>query len=330
MIRILQVALLYAACVSTGIAAERPEWAFFVPATESAQTASQPGHDDADSWTAPGSSRSYTMTQIQDVLNPPDWYPDEHAPMPGIVAHGTRGAANGPALLPCALCHLPNGAGHVESASLAGLPAAYIVRQFADFRSGARRITVGNASAAGFLTSLKKRYTDDQVLAAAQYFASLKPRRWIRVVETTNVPVSAVNPETLMRTAVPKGGTEPIANRIVELPENLTGLLNRDSHAGYIAYVPRGSIAAGKALVASGAHGRTLACAGCHGSRLTGLADVPGIAGRPPDYIVRQLWNFQSGERDGASAAPMEVVCSKLTADEMLDIAAQLASLAPE
>lgn len=60
---------------------------------------------------------------LQDALNPPDWYPDEHPPMPAIVAHGSRPQGKGPPRLPSALCHLPNGAGHVESASLAALPA---------------------------------------------------------------------------------------------------------------------------------------------------------------------------------------------------------------
>ena len=39
----------------------------------------------------------------------------------------------------CALCHLPTGNGHPESASLAGLPAAYIMRQMAEFKNGGRK-----------------------------------------------------------------------------------------------------------------------------------------------------------------------------------------------
>lgn len=202
------------------------------------------------------------------------------------------------------------------------------MQQFTDFRSGARRISVGNSKTVGFLTSLKKRYTDDQVLAAAKYLASLKPRPWIRVVETTVVANSVVNPETLMRTALPNGGTEPIGERIVELPENTLGFLYRDSHSGFIAYVPRGSVAAGEALVAKEAYGMP-SCTACHGSNLTGIGDVPPIAGRPPSYLVRQLWAFQSSERRGASAAIMQSVTSKLTSAEMLAIAAYVASRPP-
>jgi cytochrome c553 len=314
--------------VGTALAAERPEWAFFLPSTETATVNAMPSNSAAQ-WSAPGSGKSYTRTQVQDVLNPPDWYPDEHPPMPDIVARGERQGADNSAALPCALCHLPNGAGHVESASLAGLSASYIVQQFADFRSGSRRILVGNSNTMGFLTSLKKRYTDDQVSAAAQYFASLKPRSWIRVVETTAVPKSVVSPETLMRTAIPHGGTEPIGDRIVELPESTVGLLNRDSHSGFIAYVPRGSVAAGETLVTTMAADGAPPCSGCHGSRLTGVGDVPPIAGRPPSYLVRQLWDFQSGERRGTSAATMRSVTSSLTSHEMLAIAAYLASRPP-
>ena len=54
--------------------------------------------------------------------NPPDWYPEEHPPMPQIVAHGGQR----PAGRACAQCHLPSGDGHPESSSLAGLPAAYM------------------------------------------------------------------------------------------------------------------------------------------------------------------------------------------------------------
>jgi cytochrome c553 len=327
--RVLLVALLWISFANSSLESERPDWAFFVPSAERANSSVPPKPDRATPWTAPRAHRSYTLAQIQDVLNPPDWYPDEHAQMPHIVAHGSGGGPSDPPLLPCALCHLPNGAGHVESASLAGLSAAYIVRQFADFRSGARHITVGSPRAAAFLTSLKKRYTDDQVSAAAQYFASLRMRPWIRVVETKEVPVSAVNPESLMRTAI-QGTTESLGNRIVELPENVTGLLNRDSHSGFIAYVPRGSIAAGKMLVTTGGRDKSVVCATCHGSRLTGIADVPPLAGRPPTYLVRQLWNFQSGERSGTSALLMQTVASRLTTDEMLNIAAYIASRPPD
>ena len=56
---------------------------------------------------APGSTRKYTQAQIDDPFNPPDWFPDEHPPMPAIVAHG----GPKPAGRACAQCHLPTGDG---------------------------------------------------------------------------------------------------------------------------------------------------------------------------------------------------------------------------
>jgi cytochrome c553 len=161
------------------------------------------------------------------------------------------------------------------------------------------------------------------------YFSSLKPRAWIRVVEADAVPRSFVDAASLMRLPVPGGGTQTLGRRIVELPESVLGLVNRDSHSGYVAYVPRNSIAAGEALVTKGGPGRTLACATCHGAKLTGLGDAPPLAGRPASYLARQLWAFQSGARAGALSAGMKPIVANLTADEMLDIAAYLASRPP-
>ena len=325
----LRAAALLVFCQGSSLAAERPDWAFFVPSAESHQLPPTARGDERHTWHAPGSPRSYSGAEIHDVLRPPDWYPAEHPEMPPIVAHGSTPTSGAPPLLPCALCHLPNGAGHAESASLAGLPVDYIVRQFDEQRSGARRIAVGNVGTAHFLTALKSSYSQDQILAAARYYASLEPRRWIRVVETNTVPKSTVDPTSLMRRVIP-GGHEPLGQRIVELPENETALLNRDAHSGYVAYVPKGSIAAGKALVVAGAPGTGIPCTTCHGPQLTGFGDMPPLAGRPPNYLVRQLWAFQSGDRHGAMAGAMQVVASRLSTNEMLAIAAYLASLPPE
>ena len=248
--------------------------------------------------------------------------------MPEVVAHGSppQGDRSAP-LLPCALCHLPNGLGHVESASLAGLPADYIIRQFAEFRSGGRRITVGNARAQQLLSALKSNYSDAQVRAAALYFAALAPRAWISVREAKRVRVSVVDPVSLMRTALADQGTELLGSRIVELPESESGLRKRDAHSGFIAYVPEGSLAKGKILTTTSEWGA--ACTACHGKTLNGLGGVPPLAGRPPTYLVRQLWNYQSGERHGSMSAPMQAIAAKLRVDQMLAIAAYLASLPP-
>jgi cytochrome c553 len=169
--------------------------------------------------------------------------------------------------------------------------------------------------------------SDDEIKAAAEYFASLKPRPWIRVVETDTVPKTFIGKGN-KRLAHPDGGSEPIGNRIIEIPEDENIVLNRDPRSGFVAYVPKGSIAKGEALVMNGG-GKTLACAICHGQTFHGLGDVPRIAGLHPNYIVRQLWSMQNGERVGNSAALMQQVVAKLDVGDMLAIAAYLGSKAP-
>jgi cytochrome c553 len=56
---------------------------------------------------------------------------------------------------------------------------------------------------------------------------------------------------------------------------------------------------------------------------------VPALAGRSPGDIVRQLYNFKLDARRGEGAALMKPVVASLTEEDMIAIAAYLASLAP-
>ena len=308
---IVMLAAMPALVPGAALAADKPDWAF--PVTDKVQP---PSRDDGKPKTAPGSTLSLTRAQIDDLFNPPDWFPSLHPPMPAVVAHGDKERN----VRACASCHLPTGTGHDESAYLAGLPASYFIRQMADYKSGDRK-------GSGTMVAMAKTISDDEIKAAAEYFASLKPRQWIRVVETDTVPKTYIGRGN-KRLGHPDGGNEPIGNRIIEIPEDEDIVLNRDPRSGFVAYVPKGSIAKGEALVASGG-GKTLPCAICHGPTLQGLGDVPRVAGVHPNYIVRQLWSMQSGERGGTSAALMKQVVAKLDVDDMLAIAAYLGSRAP-
>jgi cytochrome c553 len=132
-----------------------------------------------------------------------------------------------------------------------------------------------------------------------------------------------------MRFAAAGGEMEPIGNRIIVLPEDEARAKMRDPHSGFIDYVPNGSIAKGEALAATGGEGRTIPCAICHGPTLQGLGEVPPITGRPPTYIVRQLNDMQTGARSGISTALMKAVVEKLTAEDMIALAAYLGSREP-
>ena len=85
----------------------------------------------------------------------------------------------------------------------------------------------------------------------------------------------------------------------------------------------------GEALARTGGAGVTTPCATCHGPDLKGIAAVPGIAGRSPSYLVRQLYDFQQRARAGSLGAPMVVVVEKLSHDDMISLAAYAASLKP-
>jgi cytochrome c553 len=222
---------------------------------------------------------------------------------------------------------LPNGLGRPENASLAGLPAAYIVQQVADFKSGARKSSEPRGLPATLMAATAKAVPEAEVAVAAEYFANLGRKPWIRVVETDTVPRTRVAGWMLVATG--DGGSEPIGQRIIEMPEDLERTERRDARSGFVAYVPPGSVARGEVLASTGDAGRTVACALCHGSGLKGLGPVPGLAGRSPSYIVRQLYDIQHGTRAGLWTPLMQNVVAKLTGDDFVSIAAYTASLPP-
>lgn len=53
------------------------------------------------------------------------------------------------------------------------------------------------------------------------------------------------------------------------------------------------------------------------------------LAGRSPSYLVRQLFDLKTHHRHGQHTDQMEPVVAKLSTDDMLAIAAYLASLPP-
>jgi cytochrome c553 len=285
-----------------------PSWAFPVinqqlPAEEAAPKS------------LPGSSKKYTPAEIDNLSSPPDWFPDEHAPAPPIVQKG-HGAA-----LACGSCHLMSGEGHPESAGMTGFTAAYIVQQMADFKSGIRKDSAR-------MNAIAKDVSDEESRQAAEWFAALKPSRWTKVEEAATVPKTIVG-QGRMRFLAPGGGTEPIGNRIITVPEDQERARDRDPKSGFVAYVPVGSIARGKAFVESGGSGKSVACSICHGDALKGLGNVPRLAGLHPIYIARQLYLLKDGSRNGTDAQLMKRSVAQLTDEDVLALAAYLGSLAP-
>jgi len=291
-----------------------------VPSLAWAYALNTPGIEDPFEYNVPhrvpGSEVEIVFTLPRDLYSPPDWHPEDHSPMPDIVARGRN-----PGVFACGFCHLPNGQGRPENASLTGLPEAYTIQQMEDWRNGLRRSSEPMHGPASNMFAIGNNATEAEVRDAAVYFSSLTPKKWIRVVETPTVP------ETLimgwMYVEKPGGGSEPIGRRILEMPEDLERVELRDDRAGFIAYVPPGSVSKGRALAESGK------CETCHGPGLKGLGPVPYLAGRSPSYIARQLYDMKIGNRRGLWSPLMSDVVANLTVDDILALSAYSASLDP-
>jgi cytochrome c553 len=293
-----------------------PPWAFAIdPAWD------QPVPAGGPLLHVPNSKAGYTRAQIANGFAVPDWHPSDHPPMPPVVAHGRK-----PNILACGYCHLPTGLGRPENASLAGLPTSYIAQQIGDFKSGARKSAEPRGEPISFMIKIAHALAGPEIKVAADYFSALKRTPWIRVVETDSVPKTKVAEWMLM--PVGDGATEPIGQRIIEVPENVELTRLRDTASGFVAYVPVGSIKKGEDLVTTGA-GKTTPCGICHGQDLRGLGPMPPLAGRSPSYLVRQLYDMQHGFRAGPSVALMMPVVAKLTPEDIVDIVAYASSRAP-
>jgi cytochrome c553 len=282
-----------------------------------------------------GSDAAYSRVDVRDGQNVIDWFPNDHPPMPNVVAHGP--ARLGKNTRGCGSCHLPNGKGRPENAGIAGLPPAYIMRQINDFRSGRRHTADPRKPNTNTMIELAKSLSDDELKAAAEYFGSQKWTPWIRVVETNFVPKTRIQGNLFLPVSQEK--TEPIAGRIIEMPENEEQAeIYRNPHSGFVAYVPVGSLKKGQDLVTTGGarvigkefiRGKTTPCITCHGPDLMGAADIPPIAGRSPSYMVRQMWDMQQGTRNSEPAKLMKLVLDNLTQEDMVAIAAYVSSRVP-
>lgn len=305
---------------SLSLAADsEPVWAY---GTLPQQRSNEPRPDMNVPLTVPGSDATFTRAQISNPYGPADWFPQSHPAMPPIVANGRK-----PEIWACALCHYPNGKGRPENAGVAGLPVSYFVHQMHDFRDGLRKSADPRKGNTHLMISYAKNMTDAEIQAAADYFGSMKWTPWIQVIETETVPKTRIS--VGMYLALPGNEREPIGDRIIETPKNVdSSEVLRDPRSGFIAYVPVGSVKKGESLVTTGG-GKTTPCAVCHGTDLNGLGPVPGIAGRSPSYLVRQLYDMQQGTRKGEWTSLMQPVVAHLTSDDMLDIAAYTASLNP-
>jgi cytochrome c553 len=286
---------------------------------------------------ARGSNVGYSLVDVRDGHNVIDWFPQDHpSPMPPIIRSGPA-AGTGNTARGCGSCHLPNGKGRPENAPPAGLPIAYFMRQLQDFRNGLRRSADPRKPNTNTMIELAKVMTDEEMRLSAEYFGAIKWTPWIRVIESDTVPTTRIVGNLFLPTA--KERTEPIAGRIIEVPEDIEQAETlRNPRSGFIAYVPPGSIEKGRDLVTTGGmrivgneiiQGKTTPCVTCHGLDLMGVADVPPIAGRSPSYLVRQVWDIQQGTRNGSAVQLMKQAIANLNGEDLVSIAAYVSSRVP-
>src|SRR5205823_15127281 len=130
-----------------------------------------------------------------------------------------------------------------------GQPAAYVVRQLEDFAAGRRISADPRKPNTVTMAKLAAAMSSAEMKEAADYFAACAWVAWVRVVEADVVPKTKITNNLF----IPVDGTEPIAGRIVEVPEDedQSGLL-RNPRSGFVAYVPKGSVERGRNLAERG------------------------------------------------------------------------------
>ena len=257
---LLSVSQVVASQQTTGANSVMP-WAYVLNDPD-AQTGEAP--DPNEIVTVPGSDVSMPRSAININVGPPDWHPDGHPAMPDLVSSG-----GGEGVVACGYCHLPNGQGKPENASVAGQPYEYIVQQMSDWRNGLRKTGEPRMGPPSFMERIGLAATDEEARIAAEYFSAMSFRPWIRVVETDTVPETQF--AGWIHEVIEGGGMEAIGTRIVETPVDLKRTKLRDDASGFVAYVPTGSVARGREMVESEG------CAVCHGEGLRGLGPVPAL-----------------------------------------------------
>jgi len=296
---------------------EELDWAYAI------SPAFPPEEDDGTLHSLPGSEGRFTLTEARNRFGPADWYPQDHLPMPSIVAVGRESAG----IMACSLCHYPNGQGKPENASVVGLEPGYFIQQLQDMRNGLRTSANTAKANTGLMIAFAVNMTDEEIQQAADYYGAMEWRQWIEVVETDTVPLTFRRGGLHIPLEGDEAGEEPIGRRIIEMPVDPEGTeLWRNPRAGFRALVPIGAVAAGEELATTGG-GKSIPCAICHGDQLQGLGQVPPLRGRSPSYLARQLYDFQQGTRQGVWSPLMDAVVENLTGDDIINLTAYLGSL---
>lgn len=269
----------------------------------------------------PGSAVTYTGEALNKGAGPPDWFPASHPPAPEVVAQGRKG------LMACAECHQIGGGGSLGSPNLAGLSEDYIIQQVREFREGRRTSWKANWPTNQDMIKVAKTVTDEELAAAAAYYAALPYKPRVRVVEGETAPATRPNYYGWLDLDTGKP-PQPLNGQVIEVAEDWPRMLLADPNAVIVVHAPIGATARGRALAESGG-GNGQACAACHGPGLKGSPVAPPLAGRSAAYLARQLLDIKTGARHGPSVSQMQGPARGLDDEEIRDLAVYAASLRP-
>ena len=279
--------------------------------------------------TLEGSSATFSRLEIRHAQDVIDWFPEDYPPMAEIIKYGPEALRGGEPDWACGSCHLPNGKGRPSNAPVAGLSAEYMIQQLYDFRKGLRYSADPRKPNTPNMIRMARAMTEEEIKKSAEFWAAVPWTRRYNVIEADLIPKMYLNPNNNMFFTVGTEPTEPLAGRIIESPiDTYQADYLRNPRTGFNVYVPVGSLAKGEELVTTGG-GKTIQCNICHGQDLNGLDMVPPIAGRSPSYVMRQLYDFRQGTRNGISSQLMKPTVANLSIEDMTNIASYLASIIP-
>jgi len=157
-----------------------PDWPYPKGVHES------PKPDDGQLFLIPGSTKSYTDTQINRSTSTVDWFPELHPAPPAAVISGKQGAYTA-----CGQCHLIDGRGKPDTADLQGLPVAYFLQQLADMKDDKRHGSVPRATVNDMIPVAKALDDADAKLAARITFNAQGRKRVEQFSKPSNPGKSA-------------------------------------------------------------------------------------------------------------------------------------------
>jgi cytochrome c553 len=95
-----------------------------------------------------------------------------------------------------------------------------------------------------------------------------------------------------------------------------------------VAAVDAKTVAAGKEIFDDGITASAVpACSGCHNEDGSGTDKYPRVTGQHMAYVVQQLLNLKSGERDNDERGVMRAVAKRLTEAQIKAVAQYIATL---